>query len=349
VRTQEFFLEGSNPSRATILELLELYRRTCSKRPLALPAEEWKSRLDSTNNPMAVRTATWILERAGCIQREDETGSRNTAVLANEQVDAASLAREIERAENKAQRDRSKLDAILTFANDRSCRHLQILKYFGDPDGEKFSCTQCDVCSPETPVITRSFSEEEWITLQKILSAVGRLNGQFGRARIAELLKGSNTKGIREAGLADHRCYGLLSDWTLAALMSALDALLGDGCIQTDGLDYPTLSLTDRGRSALKREIQPDILLRPPGREPEPATELDDRLLDSLQQWRTRTAKKMRRKPYQVLHNKTLKALAATRPGSPAELEHISGIGPAKLERHGEELLELIRLSSAQD
>jgi ATP-dependent DNA helicase RecQ len=346
VRTQEFFLEGSNPSRSTVLELLELYRRKCMKRPLSLPADQWKDLCSTTRNPMAVRTATWILERAGCVQREEDPGSRHTAVLAQETFDPEALAREIDRAEQKEQRDRAKLDAILNFVNTRSCRHVQILRYFGDPDSaETDGCSHCDVCAPEEIREDTEFSEEEWISLQKILSAVGRLNGQFGRARIAELLKGSNTKGIREAGLQDHRCHGLLPDWTLAELMSALDGLLGDGCIQTDGLDFPTLSLTERGKQALKRELQPGIRLRTSAAEASAPAEVNEPLLEQLQAWRKHTAARMRRKPYQILHNKTLVAIAAAQPTSHEDLGAISGIGPAKLERHGEELLTLIRES----
>ena len=347
VRTQEFFLEGGNPSRETILELLSLYRRKCSKRPLALPAEQWKDLLDTTSNPMAVRTASWILERAGCIQREDDTGSRSTAVLAHDAFDATRLAKEIDRAEQKAQRDRTKLDAMLSYANRRVCRHQQLLEYFGDPNPQESPCTACDLCDPKRPSVPTRFSEQEWVVVQKILSAVGRLNGQFGRARIAELLKGSNTRGIREARLMDHRCYGLLSDWTLPALVAALDQLLGDGSLETQGVDYPTLSLSDRGRQVLKREVQPEVelhtILQPDLEKEEP----DVDLLARLKAWRAKKAALTRRKPYQVLHNRSLEALASSKPSSASGLADIPGIGPAKLEQYQDELLQLIRSSGS--
>lgn len=343
VRTQEFFLEGSNPSRETILELLGLYRRKCSRRPLALPAEEWKDLLDSTNNPMAVRTATWILERAGCVQREEDPGSRSTAVLAMESFVPETLAAEIQRAEEKAARDRSKLDALLDYVNRRECRHGQILRYFGEQSAEPQVCSHCDVCVSDSTGPRSAYTEQEWVVLQKILSAVGRLNGQFGRARIAELLKGSNTKGLRDARLLDHRCHGLLQDWTLPALMSALDALLGDGCLKTEGNDYPTLALTERGRTALRRECQPEVDLRKQSSAPDACAEPDDELLERLKGWRRRIARIRHRKPYQILHNRTLEALASRVPESESELATIPGIGPAKLEQYGQELMEILR------
>jgi superfamily II DNA helicase RecQ len=42
-----------------------------------------------------------------------------------------------------------------------------------------------------------------------------------------------------------------------------------------------------------------------------------------------------------VLHDRTLLALAEARPKNPNELLVIDGIGPAKVERFGEELLRL--------
>jgi ATP-dependent DNA helicase RecQ len=346
VRTQEFFLEGGNPSRDTILELLTLYRKKCLKRPLALPAEQWKDLLVTTSNPMAVRTASWILERAGCIQREEDPGSRSTAILAQEAFDAERLASEIKRAEQKAQRDRSKLDAMLAYVNCRTCRHRQLLDYFGDPSPRKDTCGACDLCDPARPTMDLQFSEQQWIVVQKVLSAVGRLNGQFGRSRIAELLKGSNTKGIRDAQLMEHRCYGLLSDWTLPALVSVLDQLLGDGSLETQGTDYPTLCLSERGRRVLKREIEPAIDFQSTGEAVSGEEEPDPDLLARLKSWRAQKAIITRRKPYQILHNRSLEALARSKPSTVTGLAGIPGIGPAKLQQYQEELLNLIRRHS---
>jgi DNA helicase-2/ATP-dependent DNA helicase PcrA len=43
-----------------------------------------------------------------------------------------------------------------------------------------------------------------------------------------------------------------------------------------------------------------------------------------------------------VFTDKTLEAIAEEKPGSPAELQRISGIGPAKIERYGDDLLALL-------
>lgn len=345
VRTQEFFLEGGNPSKETILELLGLYRRRCMKHPLALPADQWKEDLRSTNNPMAIRSATWILERAECIQREDEPGSRTQAVLAYEKINERKLAEQIVKAESKASRDRAKLDAILDYANRQECRHKQILRYFGDTTDLGTNCKACDRCSAGDQPLPEIFPEENWVAVQKILSAVARLDSQFGRARIAELLKGSKSKGIHEAGLEHHRCHGLLKDWTLASIVSAIDELLQDGCLAQTGREYPTLAITPRGKQALFRKVQPRVEFAAAA----PADEdvdLDEDLLKALKGWRMKRCRIAHLKPFHVLTNKTLEALAARKPTTEKELEAIPGIGPAKIQKYGADLLKMMKAAT---
>jgi superfamily II DNA helicase RecQ len=63
---------------------------------------------------------------------------------------------------------------------------------------------------------------------------------------------------------------------------------------------------------------------------------------DALAGWRSATASKIAKPAYVVLSNATLAAIAVKRPTSMVELSRISGIGPAKLDLYGEELLELL-------
>ena len=67
----------------------------------------------------------------------------------------------------------------------------------------------------------------------------------------------------------------------------------------------------------------------------------DEPLVAALREWRVRAADG---KPaYTIAHNRTLEAIAALRPGSVHELARVKGVGPTFLERHGDEVLGLIR------
>jgi len=71
-------------------------------------------------------------------------------------------------------------------------------------------------------------------------------------------------------------------------------------------------------------------------------SEPDSPLYIELKQWRTDTAKEQGVPAYIVFNNRTLAAIAAQHPTSHDELLEVSGIGPAKAERYGDALLEMI-------
>jgi DNA helicase-2/ATP-dependent DNA helicase PcrA len=58
-----------------------------------------------------------------------------------------------------------------------------------------------------------------------------------------------------------------------------------------------------------------------------------------LREWRLERSKADGVPPYVVFHDSVLHAIAAARPESLGELAQISGVGPAKLERYGGEVL----------
>ena len=72
-----------------------------------------------------------------------------------------------------------------------------------------------------------------------------------------------------------------------------------------------------------------------------PAT-YDEAVLEELRDWRTRTAAEMRMPAFVVFTDATLVAIAEAMPRTPAELLKVPGLGKAKLEKHGPELLELL-------
>ncbi len=71
-------------------------------------------------------------------------------------------------------------------------------------------------------------------------------------------------------------------------------------------------------------------------------SEADSGLRDRLREWRSRTARTKGVPAYVVLDNRTIDALAASRPADDVALLSVSGIGPAKLETYGEEILAMV-------
>jgi superfamily II DNA helicase RecQ len=68
----------------------------------------------------------------------------------------------------------------------------------------------------------------------------------------------------------------------------------------------------------------------------------DHELYRALQAWRARLAAAGRVPPAVVADDRTLVALATTRPSSPIELGRVPGLGPSKVARYGEALVALV-------
>jgi DNA helicase-2/ATP-dependent DNA helicase PcrA len=62
----------------------------------------------------------------------------------------------------------------------------------------------------------------------------------------------------------------------------------------------------------------------------------------ALRAWRTKRSRADGVPAYVVVNDRHLRGIAVARPTTPAELVACDGIGPAKLERYGEEIIELL-------
>jgi DNA helicase-2/ATP-dependent DNA helicase PcrA len=73
----------------------------------------------------------------------------------------------------------------------------------------------------------------------------------------------------------------------------------------------------------------------------------DEALVEALKDWRRRTARAADVPAFVVFPDDALEAVAAARPTSRGELLAISGIGPVKAERFGDEVLDIVRTTGA--
>lgn len=81
----------------------------------------------------------------------------------------------------------------------------------------------------------------------------------------------------------------------------------------------------------------------PPSPPEAPAVSGYDARLAALEQWRSAQAEAEGRAPYLILTNETVALLAEHDPDDLEGVRRIRGIGPVKLERYGESLLEVLR------
>ncbi|MPZ52046.1 MAG: AAA family ATPase [Acidimicrobiia bacterium] len=98
-------------------------------------------------------------------------------------------------------------------------------------------------------------------------------------------------------------------------------------------------SLLIRWQERVERKGVLGPLQRPPET---PRPSVDDELLERLREWRLRRGAADGVPAYVVAHDRHLESIAAARPTSLDELAECDGIGPSRLERYGEEILDLI-------
>ena len=82
----------------------------------------------------------------------------------------------------------------------------------------------------------------------------------------------------------------------------------------------------------------------PPSRS---AASVDEDLLGRLKAWRLEVARERGVPPYVVFWDRTLEGIAAARPRSEWELLDVHGVGPAKLDEYGEDILEMVQGAQA--
>jgi DNA helicase-2/ATP-dependent DNA helicase PcrA len=100
----------------------------------------------------------------------------------------------------------------------------------------------------------------------------------------------------------------------------------------------------ERGRASLvaAREKVARARRRSGRDQPDAVEAPSSELLDALIEWRRNLARVSGVPAYVIFNNTTLEAVAAHRPRSRADLLEIPGIGPVKLARHGQALLDLV-------
>ena len=255
--------------------------------------------------------------------------------------------------ERKRDLDRRKLARMIAYADSSGCYRATILGYFGERDTGP-ACGFCGNCARR-----RDLSEDDLLRLRKILSGVARGGERWGTRKIVAMLTG-NLESLPEP-LARLSTTGILAGESPAAVAAWIDAAQGGGLLAATDDVYRTLSLTRTGRDVMAGRTASVALTLPETARPKQKKKTktsralaaaagaaaDPARIDALREWRRLEAARRSVPAYVVLHDRTLAALAAARPATLDALSEIPGIGPAKLEAYGKDLLALLGAQGA--
>ena len=238
--------------------------------------------------------------------------------------------------------DRQKLDALLGWCEVTDCRRRPLLAYFGDEYPE--DCGNCDNCLE--PPATWDGPE----AAQKLLSTVYRTGQRFGAAHVVDVLLGKDTDKVRQHGHDRLSVYGIGKELAGPAWRSVVRQLIVQGFLSADQRRYGALVLTGQSRPLLKGEIglelREDRKLKTSRKKRRdtaaPLATADQSLFEALRERRKQIADRLDLPPYVIFHDATLRQMAEVRPKTEVDLLSINGVGEAKLERYGQEFLEVI-------
>jgi len=266
-----------------------------------------------------------------------------------------------------------KLNQIVSFALSGLCRQREILRYFGEKNPQR--CGHCDNCRQTESFEAKISSDAEHIPSGKsleavlmVLSGVARTQARLpcGKNLIAQMLCGSEDAKIKKLGLDRLSTFGLLKHLLQTEVVTLIEALISIGCLQQEEIEQfrPVVKLTDFGDEVMKdkkplqkplpipislfNKILGEKLTTPKASPPIEHTitavprQNDAELFDALKRWRLKIARELGVPAFHILYNSTLNELVSQRPQTKTELLEIKGIGPAKLERFGQSLLEII-------
>jgi ATP-dependent DNA helicase RecQ len=242
--------------------------------------------------------------------------------------------------------ERERLRAMMGYAYARGCRRSYLLGYFGDPEGG--ACSGCDACDQRRgPAI--AVDDETQLLIRKVLATVARIDGCFGRTKIALALEGSTAREIADAGLDRLGTFGVLRGRRHGWVLDLLGALEAGGLIASVGDEYPRLQITRDGREVMHDRARSTVA-PPADRSPRApravasraqpvAIEREDPLFERLRQLRARIAAEAKMPAFYVFHDRTLAELAREQPRTRDDFARISGVGPMKLAKYGDAFL----------
>jgi ATP-dependent DNA helicase RecQ len=266
--------------------------------------------------------------------------------------------------DNAAQRAKTRVNRMMTYAEGRRCRHAELAAHLGerlDPCG-----VACDVCTSERVEGSESNVRQERPAGKRtvatsadaiaVLKAVASAPFSVGKTGLIRLLEGSIQSRIQ----GDRSPYfGVLSELQKARIEGLIDRLVEDGYLHRDlDHEFKLIRLTRRGAAASPDDLTAyDEVPERAGQSQSPLERGGDQdlspeadaLLRRLQDWRRERALRDAVPAYVVAPNTTLVEIARRQPKSAGELVEIKGFGPTRVEKYGDEIFAVLGQAAASD
>jgi superfamily II DNA helicase RecQ len=305
------------------------------------------------------------VERLGLSEEEFEKALDKLAIHGGARVDFGGNVTRGEKGWKKsysmqAQHRAEQFEKVVRFTQSGECRMAALVRHFGDEQDASRPCGKCDICDPAgavlrqfrhvTPIerdliqqIVELLRSVEWMapgTLQRNLDAAGAISRDELNALLDAMAR-ANLVAVEEAEFEKNgqsirfRKLRLTDAGFDVRSTTPLSLLIADGIVE-EFAGKGTAARRSRAKQekpARKAEKKPPVELN----------EAQQKLAEGLKEWRAAEARRRGVPAYMVLHDRALVALAVARPQNLRQLLELDGIGSAKVEKFGEDLLGLCR------
>jgi RecQ family ATP-dependent DNA helicase len=267
----------------------------------------------------------------------------------------------------QAQYRAEQMEKVLRFTTSSECRMAALVRHFGDVEDAHRPCGICDVCDPGGAVLRlfrrptvaeralaqaianelRAVDYKAAGTLQRSVDPASRIS----RNDFDGLLEAMVRAGLIEIEEAEYEKDGVVKRFRKVRLTEAglelrattpVELLLSDGVVEEFGGRAAAPIRTKKARAAAKAgPAKADGAATALADKPASLSAKGEALAMRLKEWRAAEAKRLGVPAFMVLNDRTVAAVAQVRPANPRQLLEVNGMGPAKVERFGKEILEL--------
>jgi ATP-dependent DNA helicase RecQ len=249
---QEFFIQSSVVSPE---ELQLIYRALGNEDEIWMTSDDIARRTDL--HQVKIKVGLAELERVGAVNHLGDDGLRMS--LQKGKWDARAIQFAAARSKEHVRHRTEQLDHIIHYAETNFCRRRIVLKHFGDnasPDAP-VCCDNC-LAQKETPqqgntdVAQMSLAERAALI---VLDTIRRLGTrQVGKTKLAQILKGSKAQDIQKFHYDQSPYYAKLAALKQNEIEEMIAQLTSLGYFKVIGGEYPVLSLTPKGETAIKNK-----------------------------------------------------------------------------------------------
>jgi RecQ family ATP-dependent DNA helicase len=266
----------------------------------------------------------------------------------------------------QGEQKRAQIDQMMRYAESSQCRMATLVHHFGDlADGQK-PCGICDFCAPLECVAQRfrTAAEAERKALVRVVAmlrkygtkSTGKLHGELcpnhemSRDAFEELLGAAARVGLLQLADAVFEKEGKTIPYRKARLTRAgyaLDEMTPVQLIMKDSTTPParhkrkTKPAVSEGRKQASNPESAAGLKRTVNEQGSEAAP-DSRLEGALRVWRLFEARRRGVPSFRIFSDRTLRALATSRPRTIQELLAVPGIGINTAEKYGTEIYRIL-------